>query len=399
MKKILIVSHTLNIGGAERALLGLLNSLDFQKCSVDLFLMRHEGELLNQIPVGVNLLPELPQYASLATPIENVIHKRKFGVAIGRVIGKFLALRYVKKHNISADNGVELEYSHKYTRIFMPKISDEIYDMAISFLTPHYFVAEKVNALKKIAWIHTDYKKVAVNVTSELAMWNKYDRIVAISNSAKTAFESVFPSLSPKVAVIENILSKELIMQFATAENVESRMSKDGSIKILSIGRFCTAKNFDNIPDICARIRAVGLDVKWYIIGFGSDEDLIKRKIIEFGMQNYVIILGKTDNPYPYIKACDLYVQPSRYEGKCVSVCEAQMLGKPVVITNYTTSGSQLEDGVDGIIVPMDNEGCSDGIIELLHDSELMKKISENCIKRDYTNSTEIKKIYEMMES
>ena len=99
-------------------------------------------------------------------------------------------------------------------------------------------------------------------------------------------------------------------------------------------------------------IRA-GLDVYWYIIGFGADEQLIRRKIAECGMDGRVVLLGKKENPYPYIVACDLYVQPSRYEGKCVAVREAQMLGKPVVITNYATSASQLEDGVDGVIVPM----------------------------------------------
>ena len=100
--------------------------------------------------------------------------------------------------------------------------------------------------------------------------------------------------------------------------------------------RFCRAKNFDNVPDICRRLCEKGLDIKWYLIGFGGDEALIRQKIREAGMDERVIMLGKKENPYPYIAACDLYVQPSRYEGKCVTVREAQMLGKPVVITRYT---------------------------------------------------------------
>ena len=398
MKKILIFSHALEIGGAERALLGLLDSLDYTQYSVDLFLMRHEGELFNQIPAEVNLLPEIPQYASLATPIKRVIRKGQFGVAFGRTVGKFCASRYVENHNISSDNGIGLEYSHKYTRGFMPKISAETYDIAISFLTPHYFVAEKVKAKKKIAWIHTDYSKVTVNAESELAMWDKYDHIVAISDAAMNAFARVFPSLTSKLLVIENISSKNLIMRQSLELEAKAEMPEDGSIRLLSVGRYCTAKNFDNVPDICARIRATGLDVKWYIIGFGGDEDLINRKIAEVGMQKYVIMLGKKDNPYPYIAACDLYVQPSRYEGKCVTVREAQILGKPVVITNYATSASQLEDGVDGVIVPMDNEGCAKKIADLLRDSERMKRLSETCRQRDYANAQEVKKIYQFIE-
>ena len=104
----------------------------------------------------------------------------------------------------------------------------------------------------------------------------------------------------------------------------------------------------------------------------------------EAGMEQTVILLGKRENPYPYIKACDLYVQPSRFEGKCVTVREAQMLGKPVVITRYATSADQLEEGVDGVIVPMDNEGCAEGISSLLRDPERMERLVQACRQRDY---------------
>ena len=114
-------------------------------------------------------------------------------------------------------------------------------------------------------------------------------------------------------------------------------------------------------------------------------------------MADRVIILGKKENPYPYIKACDLYVQPSRYEGKAVTVREAQMLGKPVVITRYATSASQLEDGVDGVIVPMDNEGCAEKIAALLQAPEQMKMLSDQCLQRDYSNSSEVNKLYQLM--
>ena len=175
-------------------------------------------------------------------------------------------------------------------------------------------------------------------------------------------------------------------------------MPATGYIRLLSIGRYCTAKNFDNIPDICALLVSAGLNVKWYLIGFGRDEELIRQKIIEADMVEHVILLGKKGNPYPYIRACDLYVQPSRYEGKCVTVREAQMLGKPVVITRYATSSSQLEDGVDGMIVPMDNASCAAGIADLLRDSERMQRLSHACKSRDYSNRQEAGKLYQIME-
>ena len=396
MKTILIVSHAMELGGAERSLLGLLNAIDPSEYQVDLFLMRHEGSLLEDIPENINLLPEIPVYTVLARPLKNVIKEKHFVLASARILGKLKSKNYEKRRNI-VDSGVGLEYSHKYTAPFMPKIQKQKeYDMAISFLTPHYFVEKKVKAKRKIAWIHTDYSKVQINVVSELKMWSIYDNIVSISEAVTQSFITVFPSLKDKIVVIENILPMQLIKRQMNEFDVSKEMSGEG-IKLLSIGRYCTAKNFDNIPNICSQILKRGVMITWYIIGFGGDEALIKRRIQEENMESHVILLGKKENPYPYMKACDIYVQPSRYEGKSVAVREAQLLGKPVVITNYATADSQLEDGVDGVIVPMDNKSCAKGIAEVIENKTLQQKIVENQRKSDYTNMEEVQKLYTLI--
>lgn len=398
MKKILIFSHAMEIGGAERALLGLLETFDTTKYEIDLFLMRHQGELMKYIPSNIHLLPENPRYACLAIPFADVLKRRQFGVALGRYIGKRKASQRVKELRLPADNDVALEYSHKYTRWAMPLVSDKEYDLAISFLTPHYFCAEKVKAKKKIAWIHTDYGVVGVDHASQLKMWESFDVIASISDRVTDSFLKVFPELKGKIQLLPNMMPTKYMESMTKAFTVEREMPEDGSIRLLSVGRFCRAKNFDNVPDICKRIRETGANVTWYLIGYGGDEPLIRQKIAEAGMQEHVIILGKKENPYPYMKACDIYVQPSRYEGKCVSVIEAQILNKPVVITNYATSASQLENGVDGVIVPMDNEECAKGIAKVISNKELQNEMCKNMAKRDYTNAGEINKIYRLME-
>lgn len=388
-KKLLIVSHAMYLGGAERSLLGLLDGLDPMVWDTDLFLLRHEGELMEMIPNHVNLLPAIPAYTVLARPMKKTLAEGHILLTSARIAAKLAARRYAQKHN-HTESIVGLEYSHKFTCPFMPKIQpSKEYDLAISFLTPHYFVAQKVRAKKKIAWIHTDYTQVQLNVASETAMWSAYDYIASISNAVTETFLKVFPALKERIVLIENILPERLIKKQAEAFGATSEMPPRG-VRILSIGRFCYQKNFDNVPDICSRLVAAGLDVYWYLIGFGSDEDLIRKKIAEAGMEDRVILLGKRDNPYPYIKACDVYIQPSRYEGKAVTVREAQMLGKPVVITRYATSSSQLEEDVDGIIVPMDNDGCAEGIVSLLRDPEKMACLSAACLSRDYSNRNEI---------
>ena len=393
---ILIFSQAMELGGVERSLLGLLDSIDYDRYDVDLFLMRHSGELMPYLNPKAELLPEIPQYASLAVPMASLIKTGHLGVLCGRLSGKLAAQRFDKQHPGDKPSVTALTYSHKYTLSAMPQISDKTYDLAVSFLTPHYFVRERVKAKKYAAWIHTDYTALSFDRASELDMWGGYDAVCGVSEQASESFKAAFPELAGKVQTIENILPRELIRR--QAQQPQKDMPTGTGRTLLSVGRFCDAKNFDNVPDICRRLVEDGLDVKWYLIGYGGDEALIRRRIDEAGMQERVVILGKKDNPYPYMRACDLYVQPSRYEGKAVTVREAQLLGKPVVITSYATSASQLDDGVDGVIVPMGNAGCAAGIAETLRDSERMRFLSENCKMRDYTNSAEVEKIYALME-
>ena len=396
MKKILIVSHALELGGAERSLIGLLDAIDKEKYKVDLFLLRHEGELLPFVPEGVNLLPEMPAYTVLARPMVQTLREGHVLLTAARMYGKIKASKYIKRH-CHIESGVPLEYSHKYTYRFMPEIqSGEEYDLAISFLTPHYIVTHKVHAKKKIAWIHTDYSRVQIDKKSELEMWSMYNNIISISDDVTKTFLKTFPTLSNKIIKIENIIPEKLIVS-QSKEFVPIEEMPGDSIKILSIGRYCTAKNFDNVPQICKYLIKHGMNVRWYLIGFGPDENLIKEKIKEEHMEKNVIMLGKKSNPYPYICRCDLYVQPSRYEGKCVSVKEAQMLGKPVVITDYVTAKSQLEDGVDGKIVPLDNKECAKMLAELLENVEEIQMYKKNCCKSDFSNIIEVQKLYKIM--
>lgn len=392
MKNVLIISHCMEIGGAERALLGLLNAFDYSEYNVDLFLLRHTGELMRYIPEEVKLLPENRKYSSLAVPLADVIKKGAFGVALGRLEGNKKAERFAKEHNFRSSEYVFIEYSHKYTVRYMPMISEKEYDLVISFLTPHYFAAEKTKAKKKIAWIHTDYSFIEIDVESELKMWSAYDKIIAISDGVKAAFLKKFPSLSDRVEVIENIHPSEFIKAQSEEFTVAEEMPADGSVRFLSVGRYCDAKNFDNVPEICSMLD----NVKWYIIGYGQDEELVKQKIAEFGMPERVILLGKKTNPYPYFKECDFYIQPSRYEGNAVTVNEALILGKLVAITNYATAKSQINNGADGIIVPLENRECAKALSQFINDKELQKKILDNVNNTDFSKSGEIEKLYNL---
>ncbi|MBR1762687.1 MAG: glycosyltransferase [Eubacterium sp.] len=387
-KEILVVfTGSMDLGGIESSLIGLLDSIDYDEYNVDLFLYAHHGLLFKQINENVNVFPEINEMKYLECSLIKKIRHGCFYSAFYRIMFSLVSLF----RTVHID-----EYKAKIIKKFVPKL-EKHYDIALGFFRPFDIIFEKSDSDIKVGWIHTDYSSVETDLNALIKEFSKVDIIAAVSESCKDSFISVVPEFKDRVIVIENCLPKQIIEE-KSKEPIENNSFSSEYINLLSVGRFCTAKNFDNVPEIAKSIKGKINNIKWYLIGFGPDEELIRTKIRELNVEDTVVILGKKNNPYPYIKNCDIYVQPSRYEGKSVSVIEAQILNKPVVITNYATSSSQLTDGFDGVIVPMDNEGCAKGIVDLINNEELRNKLIENTKKTDYTNSKEIEKLYSLME-
>lgn len=402
--RIFIAIHYMEIGGAEISLVGLLQALDYERVDVDLFIYSHQGELMQFIPREVNLLPEIRKYSTTEMPLVKVLKMGYPDIVIARLLAKIKYHRFRKRNpsKISDDLGL-YQYMANHVTPLLSKISKGVdYDLTINFCGMHNVVLDKVAAKKKIAWIHTDYSMVNTDRNCDYKLWRRFDHIVSISPDVTKSFISIYPSLKDKIIEIENILLPEFVRSRAEAFDARGELAENAptsSVNLLSVGRYCEAKNYDNVPAIARSIiENHGIkDLRWFIIGYGGDEALIRRKIAEAGMERHVILLGKRDNPYPYIKACDIYVQPSRYEGKSVTVREAQMLCKPVVVTNYPTASSQIRHGIDGVIVPLDNDGCARGIADFIADSPLQQRITDYLAIHDYGNEAEVNKIYQLL--
>lgn len=399
-KKIFVNIHYLEIGGAERALLGLLSALDPEKVDIDLFVNQHTGEFMSLIPDYVNLLPEVVEYTCIERPLKDIIKEGHIGMALCRLWAKWKHRNYVKRNKIS--KGESYASAFQYVADAVERILPSLkyygkYDLAISFLHPHNIVLKKVSARCKICWIHTDYSTIQVNRDKELKVWDGFDYIVSISEECTTAFLKTFPELKGKIVLIENILSPLFVRNQADLADVSDEMPDiPECVKIVSVGRFHPAKNFDSIPQICAEMERLGVNFKWYIVGGGPDVE-IQAALDKYNMRHRMILLGKKSNPYPYIKACDIYVQPSRYEGKSVTVREAQILRKPVLITNYPTARSQVNNGVDGVIVPQDTFAIAKGIGDFIQNIDLRSNIISYLTNHDYGNRAEVDKIYTIM--
>ena len=395
-KKIIVIGPGMHIGGVERSLIGFLESLDANIMDINLFLVDHQGEFMEFIPSYINILPEDKILSLSKRRIVWLFKHGYYFIGILRLYAKmysYIISKITRKPNVNTLR------CNKWLMKFIKK-QPEIYDVAFGFYGPYYYLNNKVIAKKKFGWIHTDYSAsdVGVNANFENEVWQKLDRIVCVSKSCKNSFLNIFPNLAFKVIVIENIISSSFVLEQSTKFVVDDEMPKDGSINILSIGRFCTAKAFDEAVIICKNLIEKGYHIKWYIIGYGPDNALICREVRKHKMQKYFIILGKKANPYPYIRNCDLYVQPSRYEGKAVTVIEAQILGKPVLISNFATATDQLKNGFDGWICPLGIDGVTKGIQYMLDNPLIMKKIAMNALSIDYSYLCEKKKINEAIQ-
>lgn len=396
--RIFINIHYLEIGGAETSLIGLLKALNPDKVDVDLFLNAHRGEMMRYIPEWINVLPEISAYSVIESPMAEAARKGHFVVVAARMIAKLHHWIHSRMDRTQDGSGI-FGYIGKYVTAVLPslkKFGD--YDLAISFLTPHDVVLRKVSAKKKICWIHTDYSKICVNSTLELPVWSGYDYIVSISNDVTRNFLNVFPSLKDKIIEIENIISPDFVKSRSVCAGTPDEMKREaGEVILLTVGRYSHAKRLDAIPSICRRLTDMGLDVKWYIIGYGGNDDYIKDAVTRENVGGRVVLLGKRENPYPYIKACDWYVQPSRYEGKSVVVREAQILCKPVIVTDYPTAASQIRNGIDGVIVPMEVGDCAEAIYAAIKDEALTKRVVSYLSSHDFGNEKEVNKIYNLI--
>lgn len=397
-KKMLITSFDMAIGGVERSLIGLLSSIDYSKYDVELMLFKHEGELFPLLPKEPKLLKEIQEYTTFRKSVKQILQEWNLPITITRAIAKYMGYFHGKCIKSEEPGYLVIQYGWIMALPFLPKLKGK-YEVAVSFLWPHYFVLDKVDAQKKIGWIHTDYKNITVNKLLEKQMWSHIDHIVTVSDSCKNSFLEVFPSFINKVKVIENILSPDFIHEQSNEDISAEITKKEGRTILLSVGRLSYAKGLDDAVRACRLLLDKGVNIEWYVVGYGPQEEEIKSIINDLNMQDRFILLGKKTNPYPYIKACDIYVQPSRYEGKAVTVREAQILGKPVLITNYSTAKSQVFDGIDGLITDLGVEGIANGISKLIFDKELTENLIRNAKVSSYGNQSEIEKLYGVIES
>ena len=162
-RRFFISMHYMELGGAEAALIGMLQAIDYSRYEVDLFLHSHRGEMMQYIPEEVNILPEIKDYAMIEKPMTEALRKGCFRVVQARLKAKWQYKRYLQQKGLSESAAVFQYIGNAVTTVLPSLAFLGEYDLAISFLNPHNIVRDKVKAKKKICWIHTDYTNIDIS--------------------------------------------------------------------------------------------------------------------------------------------------------------------------------------------------------------------------------------------
>jgi glycosyltransferase involved in cell wall biosynthesis len=392
-KKLAFVIPSLDAGGGEKSLVNLLNAIDAERYDIDLLLFHKRGIFLNSLPAHVTVLEPKERFKlfglGLAQSIIAAATRLDFTLMKHRLL---FAIKNKRIKNVAHAE----QHSWQHSSAMMEPLEGE-YDVAIGFLEKSsvYFAIDKITAKKKIGFIHTNYLQMGMDVEFDRPYFAKLDAIVTVSGECGNVLAQVFPEFADKITIVHNITSPELIRRLATTGNANE--IKGGAV-IVSVGRLHPLKGFDLAVAACAILVGKGIPVQWFVIGDGEQRNVVEKAIADNKLENHFFLLGLRENPYPYVNRADVYVQPSRLEGKSIAIDEAKILGKPIVVTNYTTVADQITHEYNGIVCDMNPQGIADGIIRLLDDVELRQKLSGNLAHENLGTISELEKFYEIIE-
>lgn len=358
-KKILFVLNDMNIGGVEKSLLGLLDSLPRDKYDVDLGLVDRAGGFLDYVPEGVNIRVIEPLHRNA-----DILRRRLKALPSLLKKGKIAsAVKLLGYYGLSQLKGT----LNPFYNAFIPDANLPEYDVAVSYQGPSelldFFVAEKVKARKKIAWIHFDISHFFVRSKSVEQCYPAFDCICVVSNEAAGVFSKTFPGLAQKVRVFPNIVNHRLHLSLSAESHPDMWASK--ALKILTVGRLEASKGPDRALEGAGALHERGIDFKWIFIGAGSLKESLEHRATELGLMEKVMFTGAIANPYPYMAEADVYVQPSRHEGFGLTIAEAMSFGLPVVSSDTIGARGQLENiGSAVIIKDFTPDAVADAILD-----------------------------------
>ena len=399
MKKILFVINTLGRGGAENALIQLIKKLDKNEYDISLYVILGQGELIEKVPENVRVLNENFDASSvLSDEGKKKLKKHIFGMVFKNA-SVFKNLFYIVSNAFKMifKGRVLIDKLLWKTLSDASPVFDEKFDLAVSFLegASAYYVRDYVNADKKAAFIHVNYIEAGYNRKLDKDVYSAFDKIFTVSEDVKISFLNAYPECEKNTSVFENIIDKEYVLNKADEEG-GFEDDFDGK-RILTIARLTAQKATGVSVDSMKILVESNENVRWYVLGDGELREKIKSLIDKYNLKDKFIMLGVKDNPFTYLKQCDIYVHATKFEGKSMAIREAQILGKPIIVSDCNSNVELVKENEDALVSKLDPLDLSEKIKTLLHDKSLCEKIGQNAAKKFVESDESIKELLSLI--
>ncbi len=372
MKKLLFVVNTLSTAGAENALVELLSRLDPAKYEINLYVLMNQGNLIDEVPGYVKLLNKNFDKCNVLDKIGKKHIIRHVLITMFKHGAIFKLLPYVVR---------ELARMLKEGKFLKDKLLWQVmacgadrftdnFDLAVAFHEggSSYYVSRYVNAVRKVSFLHISYSDAGYCRSLDDGIYDAFERIFGVSYEVVTEFLKVYPELSSKVGVLHNLISIEKLLAKA-GEGAGFNDEFDGT-RIITVGRLHKQKAYEISIAAARLLKDRGHKVRWYVLGEGEERSFLEREIKRLKVENEFLLMGNVENPYPYFKACDIYVHASKFEGKSIAIQEAQIFERPIITTNCNGNREQVVHEYDGLLCEIEPQQICECIERLINDKE-----------------------------
>jgi glycosyltransferase involved in cell wall biosynthesis len=358
MQKILIINNDLDIGGIQKSLIDFLKYLVTRGHEIDLVLWKKDGVLQEKVPPSVNVIQI--KYAITWKDIEK--EKNYFKKII--LFTEYLKFNFYAK-------------VIKKPWLFCPKIKKK-YNTVVSYSQngyPRFYAIDNVSADKKFLWYHHGaYESTGAAYKLDKHYYGKFNKLVTVSSANKQMLIKYFPEYRAKFLVIPNIINvKEILLN--SNQKVADFNKTNGVFNFVTVSRFSKEKGIDLAIKIATELKKQGLKFKWYFIGDGDTFLEIKKMIKQRNLEDVCVLLGSKENPYPYMKLADLYIQTSYVESQSITVYEALALKKMIITTNLPALNDALQNGKLGVLCNPEAMCFVQKIKNILYDKSAQNKL------------------------
>lgn len=366
MKKIVFGITSLGIGGAERVLVDIVNKLQ-NKYDITIFTLYGNGAFERELSKNIKIIK---LYNNSYEEMSNL--KKKIIPIYVLNCGKSIYKKYIGGK----------------------------FDIEIAFLEgpiTRIFQYEKSN--KKIAWIHNDISKVFGNdfkaklkLRIDKKIYNKYDKLIFVSNDNKNSFNELYrdTKLASKEEVIYNYIDKSRIIEKSNIGIGQEYIDKEVT-SLITVARLVKQKAIDRLINVHKKLIEAGLAHNIYVIGDGPEKENLQKQIKDLKVEDTFKLMGKRENPYPYVKRADYFVLLSEFEGYGMVIDEAKILNKNIIITN-----TAAKEAVKGYSKKIILENTEDAIFEGLK-QVLQKNVIFEEKETKYDNEFLIEKIEKLL--